>query len=104
MYWAGYAIDDLEEVNIAVKPKFSQTKTMKLGDRGDNVKELQAVLIYEGLLKIKEPTGLFLGMTRKSVMDLQTKYKDEILTPVGLKSATGIVGSQTLKFLNKKYA
>jgi len=104
LYWAGYAVDDLEAPIVSTKPKFSQSKPMKLGDRGENVKQLQAVLIYEGLLKIKEPSGLFLGMTKASVIALQNKYASEILTPVGLKSATGIIGASSLKFLNKKYA
>ncbi len=104
LYWAGYAVDNLEETNNAVKPVFKGTKAMKLGDKGEHVKELQAVLIYEGLLKIKEPTGVFYGMTRDAVKKYQEKYKSEILTPLGLKSATGIAGLSTLKHMRKIYA
>ena len=104
LYWAGYAVDNLEEPIVATKPKFAQSRAMKVGDRGANVSQLHEVLIYEGLLKIKSPTGYFGGMTKKAVIDLQNKYKAEILTPVGLKSGTGFCGASTLKFLNKKYA
>jgi len=52
LYWAGYAVDNLEDVNVAVKPVYKGT-----------VADLQAVLIYEGLLKIKSPTGFMGGMT-----------------------------------------
>lgn len=104
LYWAGYAIDDLEEVNMPVKPVFAQSKAMRVGDRGENVRQLQEVLIYEGLLKIPKATNYFGGMTRRAVIDLQNKYRAEILTPVGLKSGTGYIGKSSLAFLNKKYA
>jgi peptidoglycan hydrolase-like protein with peptidoglycan-binding domain len=76
---------------------------MRVGSKGENVRKLQEVLIYEGLLKIKAPTGEFWGYTRDAVKKLQEKYKSEILTPLGLKYPTGIVGKSTLAFLNKKY-
>lgn len=106
-YAMGFILDNDDEKlmpePIALQPKFSQTKAMKVGDRGENVKQLQAVLIYEGLLKIKAPTGVFLGMTRDAVKKYQEKYKAEILTPVGLKYGTGIFGNSSLKFTNNKY-
>lgn len=106
-YAAGYILDNDDEIlkpePIALQPKFAQSKAMKVGSKGDGVKQLQAVLIYEGLLNIKEPSGYYGGATRASVIKLQEKYAIEILTPVGLKFGTGIVGNSTLKFLNNKY-
>jgi len=106
MYAASYAIDDENEVlipNNGTKPVYTNTKPLSVGSTGDAVKQLQAVLIYEGLLKIKAPTGYFGGLTRSAVKAFQEKYKADILTPAGLKSGTGYVGNLTNKFLNKKY-
>jgi len=103
----GFILDNDDEKlipePIAVKPKFAQSKPMKVGDRGENVKQLQAVLIYEGLLNIKAPTNYFGGLTRQAVIQLQEKYRAEILTPVGLRFGTGIIGKSSLAFLNNKY-
>lgn len=106
LYAASYAIDDESDIMQPItieKPKYFNTKTLQIGDNNDAVKSLQAVLIYEGLLKIKAPTGFFGGITRKAVIALQEKYKDEILTPAGLKVGTGYVGKLTNLFLNNKY-
>jgi hypothetical protein len=105
-YAAGYVLDNDKVPKpepIAVRPKFALTKPLKVGDKGENVKTLQAALIYEGLLKIKAPTGAYFGLTKKAVIDLQNRYKDEILKPLGLRFGTGICGSATLAFLRKKY-
>lgn len=103
LYWAGYAIDNLETPIVATKPKFQGTRVLKVGMTGDDVKQLQEVLMYEGLLKIPKATSYFGGMTRQAVVKYQEKYKSEILTPVGLKSGTGICANQTLKHLRKLY-
>jgi hypothetical protein len=106
-YAMAFILDNDDELlkpePIALQPKFAQSKAMKVGNKGENVKQLQAVLIYEGLLNIKAPTGCFGGATRQAVVKLQEKYRDVILTPVGLKFGTGLVGKATLAFLNNKY-
>lgn len=103
MYAAGYGINDLSPQDTS-KPKVKLTKYLSVGSTGDEVKMLQSVLIYEKLLPIKEPTGLFAGMTLKAVKDYQTKYKSEILTPLGLKLPTGLVRDSTIRHINKYYA
>lgn len=56
----------------------------------------QGTDIYpEGLI-----TGNFYGLTKSAVIRFQEKYKEEILTPVGLSSGTGVVGEQTRKKIN----
>lgn len=102
LYSAGYGINNLSVVETT-KPKVKLTKPLKVGDFGTDVKQLQSILIYEGFLKIATPTGTFAGMTRKAVMDYQSKYASEILYPLGLKLPTGIVGASTIKHINTKY-
>ena len=107
LYAAGYAIDDdmLPPPVIApVRPKYANSQPLRAGMSGPIVMALQSVLIHEGLLKIARPTGIFGGLTRKAVIALQEKYRAEILTPAGLSSGTGYVGTLTNRFLNKKYA
>ena len=104
MYGAIYSIDDeVLKPETIEKPVYNYNTPLTVGAKGDQVMALHRVLIHEGLLNIPAPTGFFAGLTRKAVKDLQTKYKSEILTPVGLKNATGYVGKSTNAFLNKKY-
>lgn len=104
LYWAGYAVNDLDEPIVTVRPIFAVTTAMKVGSRGENVKQLQEVLMFEGLLKIPNATGIFGGMTKDAVKKYQEKYRADILTPLGLKSGTGICGLSTLKHMRKLYA
>ncbi len=56
----------------------------------------QGLHIYpEGLV-----TGNFFQLTRNAVIRFQEFYKDEILSPLGLRSGTGYVGSSTRSFIN----
>lgn len=106
LYSAGYAIDDEDAILISdndTKPKYVNFKVLKVGSRGKEVKMLQDVLIYERLLKIKQSTEFFGGLTRAGVVKLQEKYRDEILVPARLKAPTGIVSTLTNLFLNTKY-
>ncbi|MBI3813093.1 MAG: SPOR domain-containing protein, partial [Nitrospinae bacterium] len=80
---------------------YNFARNMKMGDRLEDVKNLQAFLksdssIYpEGFV-----TGYFGTMTKAAVIRFQEKYTSEILTPLGLKSGTGYVGPFTRAKLN----
>lgn len=69
--------------------------SLKYGDRGDKIVKLQEVLIQEGLLGQGLATGWFGPLTKTAVIKFQEKYASEILTPLGLISGTGFVGSST---------
>jgi hypothetical protein len=106
LYAAGYAIDDEDAIlipNNGTKPKYINFKVLKVGSRGKEVQMLQEVLMYEGLLSIKQSTQYFGGLTRAAVVKLQEKYRDDILKPGGFKSGTGIAATLTNLFLNTKY-
>ncbi len=68
----------------------------------DQVKKLQEILardpnIYpEGLV-----TGNFLSLTQQAIIRFQEKYKNEILTPLGLERGTGFVGQSTRAKINQ---
>jgi len=81
---------------------------LKIGDKGNEVKALRTVLIKEGFDPGDIPGGYeenitFSDYTASAVSSFQEKYKDEVLTPLGLKYATGFVGPATRAKLNSLY-
>ncbi len=78
---------------------------LKIGDAGDEVSALQTVLMKEGFQIIRGETQIpnFGEYTASAVTGFQEKYKDEVLTPLGLKYGTGYVGKSTRAKLNALY-
>ena len=70
------------------------TRSLTVGSTGDDV-SAQALLIGEGVYPEALVTGYFGSLTRAAVIRFQDKYKDEILTPVGLTKGTGFFGPST---------
>jgi len=80
------------------------TENLKYGDSGDQVKLLQTWLAKDSEVYPEAlATGWFGSLTQQAVIKFQEKYKSEILTPLGLDSGTGLVGSATRAKLNALY-
>lgn len=96
------------EINPLRAAVFTFTRDLRLGDRGDDVRELQrllnedpqTVVAVAGVGSRGEETLYFGFLTRAAVVRFQEKYRAEILEPFGLKFGTGFVGSLTRKKLN----
>ncbi len=87
-------------------------RNLRVGDRGDEVVYLQQVLEKEGFTiadadKAREgqtnDSNVFGDFTAAAASGFQEKYRDEILTPNGLKYGTGYVGKATRQKLNQLY-
>lgn len=90
---------------------------LKIGDVGDEVNALQIALQKEGFSISNNETAKSGGTpmvaysvpanfgesTASAVTGFQEKYRDEILTPLGLKYGTGYVGKSTRAKLNQLY-
>ena len=101
---AGYVIDLPNEIPTPDKPKWTGTRTLKVGMKGDDVKVLQQILAIEGCYDFDKFTGNFFGITKNGVIRLQEKYKTQILVPAGLIRPTGYCGKMTLAWLRKNYS
>lgn len=101
---SGIVIDRPNPVEDS-KPKWSGAiRDLTIGSSGDDVKELQAILRYEGCFDYPTNTGYFGGLTRAGLIKLQNKYSKEILSPVGLTKGTGYFGLSTRRFIANKFA
>ncbi|MFH0803590.1 MAG: peptidoglycan-binding protein [Candidatus Tagabacteria bacterium] len=76
---------------------------LEIDDSGSEVAALQTALGKESFNIVNYQNGNFNEGTASAVTGFQQKYKDEILTPLGLKYGTGYVGIATRTKLNKLY-
>jgi peptidoglycan hydrolase-like protein with peptidoglycan-binding domain len=89
--------------NISVQ-KVMLKISLKVGDRGDDIKTLQTWLAQD---KIIYPEGLITGYfgpaTKRAVIKFQEKYTNDVLRPFGLKNGNGWVGPATRAKLNEVF-
>lgn len=77
---------------------------LRYGDKGIEVKALQAALKKQGFPETLRDAGKgFRNFTAASVVGFQEKYRKQILKPLGLKHGTGFVGKLTRVKLNRLY-
>ncbi len=78
---------------------------LRYGDRFGDVGYLQAALEKEGftISEDEKMRNYFGDFTASAVVGFQQKYKEDILTPWGLKYGTGFVGPTTRAKLNELY-
>ncbi len=101
MTFCAYILDlsnawrDVPNIPEVPKPHVILTQTLKMGSRGDEVKQLQSVLRYEELFpQITPMEGIFGAITDKGVRAFQEKH---------LLANDGIVGRNTRDFINSNY-
>jgi hypothetical protein len=83
--------------NYAVVPLgFTFNRDLSRGSSGQDVQYLQCIL---GVTPV---TGFFGPKTKKAVINFQNTHAADILTPVGLTTGSGFVGSSTRSYLNSQ--
>ena len=82
---------------------------LRIGDRGDDVRNLQKYLNGQGFTVSQTGAGspgnesnYFGTATENAVKAYQDHHKTEILHPIGLTSSTGYVGPQTASHINDR--
>ncbi len=83
---------------------YNFSQDLSVGSYGQEVYNLKTALNKEGLLDVSLINYNFDTSAYDAVIAFQNKYKKEILTPNGLKYATGKVGQATRAKLNKIYS
>jgi hypothetical protein len=86
------------------------SRDLKIGSKGDDVKSLQVFLNKNGFVISKtgpgspgNETDIFGALTRKALADFQSAYSFYILKPAGFKTATGVFGPATRKFIQTEF-
>lgn len=100
------ACEALAQTSSSTTPVF--THTLRFGDTSDEVARLQHFLNTHGFAvslsgpgSLGNETRYFGAMTKTALARFQEAYHSQILTPLGLTSATGYFGEQTMQVINR---
>ncbi len=92
---------------IVGESTYAFTRSLTIGSRGEDVRQLQQVLNEYGFTvsatgagSAGNETTYFGNRTKQALVLFQNFYRAEVLTPVGLTSGTGYFGPSTRTFLN----
>jgi hypothetical protein len=95
---------------LRAKPNFTYVfkRTLRLGSRGVDVKQLQIFLNNHGYIVAQKGNGspgheiTYFGVgTKAALMRFQADHAREILIPQGIKAPTGIFANGSRKYINK---
>lgn len=94
---------------LAATP-FHFTRNLKLGNSGEDVRQLQIFLNSQGFTVAKTGAGsagketkLFGRATQSALRKFQEAHRAEILIPAGLRAATGVFGDTTRVYLAAQF-
>ena len=98
----------LSLISLNIAEAYVFPSNLKLGSRGEEVKNLQILLNQDKDTQIatsgagspNNETTYFGPATVRAVIKFQNKYKQETLNPIGLTKGTGFVGALTRKKLS----
>lgn len=108
-YFGKMTKDYLKELSVETKTIIKEAekeikwiRNLAIGMSGDDVKELQEILIREGVWGASGigATGYFGAITKEAVIKFQEKYRAEVLEPLSIARGTGFVGFSTRDFLD----
>lgn len=82
-------------------------RSLRLGDTGADVRQLQRFLNAQGFMvttfgpgSVGQETAYFGPATQAALIRFQNAYASQVLTPVGLSQGTGFFGASTRAFVN----
>lgn len=95
-YW-----DTVSSIGSGPRPKYHFTQILRVGSTGEDVRQMQLLLISEDLLPNDCATGYFGGRTLAGVHAFQSKYNADILVPLGLLKPTDLWGNGCINKANQ---
>ena len=96
--------EQIKEITISKTRKTSFTRSLEVGDKGEDVRSLQRFLNAQGFTvsntgagSAGQETTYFGPATKAALKNYQEAHKEEILTPLGLEAGTGYLGEATIQ-------